>query len=110
MPEQKSVKRKGRKRDYIIRIHVGDLRNRLIMRVTATSRKEAVEATKAAIEITGEVAPLTINQKLKNMFLGEEIVAPEGSDAEVAAPEVAPEAEAPVEAPVAEEAAAESAE
>jgi hypothetical protein len=47
----------ARKKDYIIRIHVGDLRNRLIMRVTATSRKEAVNATKAAIEITGEVAP-----------------------------------------------------
>lgn len=46
-----------RKRDYIVRIHVGDLRNRLIMRVTATSKKEAVEATKAAIEITGEMAP-----------------------------------------------------
>ena len=51
-----------RKRDYIVRIHVGDLRNRLVMRVTAKNRKEAVEATKAAIEITGEVAPLTIKE------------------------------------------------
>jgi len=58
MPQKSVVQSKAKKqKDYIVRIHVGNLRNRLIMRVTATSRKEAVEATKAAIEITGEVAP-----------------------------------------------------
>jgi hypothetical protein len=46
-----------RKRDYIIRIHVGNLKNKLIIRFESTSKKAAVEAVKAAIEITGEVAP-----------------------------------------------------
>lgn len=91
----KSVKK--RKRDYIVRFHLPGLHNLAILRVTATSRKEAVDATKGLLEITGEVAPLTINQKLTNMFSDEEIVDEVASDA--VAPEVTEEAvaEAPVE-------------
>lgn len=63
------------------------------MRVTAKNRKEAVEATKAAIEITGEVAPLTIKEN--NMS---EELEPQVSEAPVES--------AVEEAPVAEEVAA----
>jgi hypothetical protein len=51
---------KKRKRDYIVRINVDTLMSVAVIRVPATSRKEAVELVKGAIELTGEVAPLDI--------------------------------------------------
>lgn len=93
---------KGRKRDYIVRINVDNLRSIAVIRVKATSRKEAVELVKGAIELTGEVAPqisLTENK------MDEEL---RDIPAEIDA-ESAPAEEA-VEAEVSEEASSESAE
>jgi len=50
--------KKSKKRDYIVRIRVDTLRSVAVMSVPATSRKEAVELVKGAIELTGEVAPV----------------------------------------------------
>jgi len=62
-----------RKKDYIVRINVDTLHSVAVIRVPATSRKEAVELVKGAIELTGEVAPLTLpEQETEDVVVQEE--------------------------------------
>lgn len=86
---------KGRKRDYIVRIHVGSLHSVAVLRLQAKSRKDAVELTKAAIEITGEVAPVDLpnNTSLERTNMDEEIVETPAVEAEVPAEEAVESAE-----------------
>ena len=75
--------KKGRKRDYIVRINIDNLRSVAVISLQATSRQEAVELVKGAIELTGEVAPINLPslERTKDM-IDEEIVEAAASEVE----------------------------
>ncbi len=59
---RKSAVRSGKKRTYIVRIHVGNLKSIAVISLESISRKAAVEAVKAALEIIGEVSPINLER------------------------------------------------
>lgn len=101
-----SAKRKGRKRTYIVRINVDTLRSIAVISLEATSRKEAVDLVRGAIELTGEVAPLSLTEPKMNEEIVEQTASEEVSEevVEETALEVAEEATEEVAEEIAESA------